>query len=74
MGGVGAQPVGDMEAMVKWVEAGIAPDTLSAVNATLYGEVPGPGQELPVRNLCAWPKKQTYNGGDPAAAESFDCV
>jgi pimeloyl-ACP methyl ester carboxylesterase len=74
MGGVGAQPVGDIEAMVKWVEEGIAPDTLPAVNATLYGEVPGPGQELPVRNLCAWPKKQTYNGGDPAAAESFDCV
>jgi hypothetical protein len=60
--------------MVKWVEEGIAPDTLSAVNATLYGEVPGPGQELPVRNLCAWPKKLTYNGGDPVAAGSFDCV
>jgi pimeloyl-ACP methyl ester carboxylesterase len=74
MGGVGAQPVDDIEALVKWVEQGIAPDTLSAVNATLYGEVPGPGQELPVRNLCAWPKKQTYNGGDPAKAESFDCV
>lgn len=72
--GIGAQPVKEVEAMVKWVEQGVAPDTLSAVNATLYGEVPGPGQSLPVRNLCAWPKVQTYNGGDPAVAESFDCV
>jgi pimeloyl-ACP methyl ester carboxylesterase len=73
-GGVGAQPVGELEALVKWVEQGVAPDTLSAVNATLYGELPGPGQSLPERNLCAWPKVQTYNGGDPARAESFDCV
>jgi pimeloyl-ACP methyl ester carboxylesterase len=73
-GGVGAQPGGKIDAVVKWVEQGVAPDTLPAVNATLYGEVPGPGQELPVRNLCAWPKKQTYNGGDPVLAESFDCV
>ena len=73
-GGAGAQPVRELEAMVKWVEQGVAPDTLSAVNATLYGEEPDPGQSLPTRNLCAWPKMQTYNGGDPDLAESFDCV
>ena len=73
-GGVGPQPVGELEAMVKWVEQGVAPDTLSAMNKTLFGEEPGPGQSLPMRNLCLWPKMQTYNGGDPAEAESFDCV
>jgi pimeloyl-ACP methyl ester carboxylesterase len=73
-GGVGAQPVRELEALVKWVEQGVAPDTLEAVNATLYGEEPGPGQSLPVRNLCAWPKRQRYNGGDPVRAESFECV
>lgn len=73
-GGVGAQPVKTLEALVKWVEQGVAPDTLLAMNATLYGDEPGLGQSLPVRKLCAWPKVQTWNGGDPAAAESFDCV
>ena len=73
-GGVGAQPVKELEALVKWVEQGVAPETLTAMNATLYGEEPGPGQSLPMRNLCLWPKMQTYNGGDPAEAESFDCV
>jgi hypothetical protein len=44
------------------------------VNVTLHGEAPDAGQPLPTRKLCAWPKKQKYNGGDPLVAESFDCV
>ena len=73
-GGAGPQPVGELEALVKWVEQGVAPDELSAVNTTLHGEVPVAGQSLPTRKLCAWPKKQKHNGGDPLVAESFDCV
>lgn len=73
-GGFGPQPVGELEAMVKWVEQGVAPDELSVVNATLHGEAPGANETLPARKICAWPKKQKYNGGDPMVAESFDCV
>lgn len=73
-GGAGPQPVGELEALVKWVEQGVAPNELSAVNATLYGGSPNAGQSLPTRKLCAWPKKQKYNGGDPLKAESFECV
>jgi len=72
--GAGPQPVNELEALVKWVEHGVAPDELTAVNVTLHGESPGAGQPLPTRKLCAWPKKQKYNGGDPLVAESFDCV
>lgn len=73
-GGAGAQPVDELKALVDWVENGVAPDTLSAVNATLWGKEPEPGQSLPTRKLCAWPKVQRYNGGDPTIAESFDCT
>lgn len=73
-GGAGPQPVGELKALVKWVEQGVAPDELSAVNKTLHGKAPGVGQSLPTRKLCAWPKMQKYNGGNPTVAESFDCV
>lgn len=67
-GGPGAQPVGELEALVNWVERGQAPDTLSAVNTTQSDE------GTVSRKICAWPKVQKYNGGDPAVAESFDCM
>lgn len=73
-GGPGAQPVGELDALVKWVEHGEAPDTLLAVNTTLSGGAKTPSNVHPSRKLCAWPKVQKYNGGDPAAAKSFDCV
>jgi len=73
-GGAGPQPVGELEAVVRWVEQGVAPDELVAVNTTIYGKEAGEGQSLPTRKLCAWPKKQKYNGGDPLVAGSFDCV
>ncbi|KAM0719545.1 hypothetical protein Q7P37_003675 [Cladosporium fusiforme] len=72
-GGVGAQPVGELEALVDWVEKGVAPEILYAVNTTLSGEEQGPDRVKPSRKICAWPKVQKYNGGDPAVAESFDC-
>lgn len=73
-GGAGAQPVDELKALVDWVENGVAPDTLSAVNATLWGKEPAQGDPLPTRKLCAWPRIQTYNGGDPTIADSFDCI
>lgn len=73
-GGAGAQPVGELEALVSWVEHGVAPNTLSAVNTTLSGNDKKPDQVHPSRKICAWPKVQKYNGGDPSVAESFDCV
>lgn len=73
-GGAGPQPRDDLKALVEWVENGVAPDTLPVVNTTLNGAEPGPGGELPRRKICAWPKKQRYNGGGPLVADSFDCV
>ena len=73
-GGPGFQVVNQLEALVSWVEHGIAPDTLQTANATLGGVVPGSGNTSLMRNICAWPKRQEYSGGDPALAASFDCV
>jgi hypothetical protein len=71
--GPGLQPVHELQSLVAWVEHGIVPETLETMNATLYGAAPGPGQSLPTRYICAWPKRQNYKGGDPALAESFYC-
>jgi len=62
-GGNGPQPQNMLQAVVNWVENGVAPDTIAAT---------GGGR---TRNLCAYPKVQTYIGGgaDPALASSFVC-
>ncbi|KAG8624634.1 hypothetical protein KVT40_007701 [Elsinoe batatas] len=73
-GGPGPQPRNELQALVDWVENGIAPETLVTVNSTLNGVVPGPGQALPTRNICAWPERQKYVGGDPAVTTSFSCT
>ena len=52
-------------AVVDWVEAGKAPDSVVATGASL------PGQSRP---LCAWPGHAQYSGsGDPKLASSYIC-
>lgn len=55
-------------ALVKWVEAGSAPERIIA---TAGPGSPWPGRERP---LCAFPKVARYDGhGDPEKAASFSC-
>jgi hypothetical protein len=68
-GGRGLQPVGELEALMAWVERGQAPETLSTINSTALGSTNNAS-----RNICAWPKAQTYVKGDPTAASSFACL
>ena len=67
-GGPGPQPTGLFEALVKWVEDGVAPDTLLAVSR---------GQdESPVRSrpLCQYPLVARYAGsGSTDEADNFRC-
>lgn len=66
-GGVGPQPVDPFEAMVDWVENGVAPDELAAQN-TSGGEV------TRSRILCPFPQEALYDGaGDPDVAASWSC-
>jgi tannase/feruloyl esterase len=61
----GFDPVGALE---KWVEDGIAPDSLLATKADKDGKV------LWTRQLCAFPKKAIYTGtGDANDAASYRC-
>lgn len=63
-GGPGPQVTDQLETLVAWVEKGIAPDTLKTANET----------SGVMRDICAWPKQQRYNGGEPKLSSSFDCV
>lgn len=54
-----------LSAVVDWVEAGKAPDSVVATGVSL------PGQSRP---LCAWPAHAQYRiGGDPHDASSYEC-
>jgi pimeloyl-ACP methyl ester carboxylesterase len=55
-------------AMVKWVEEGVAPDSMLSTARSITN---WPGRTRP---LCAYPKEAVYNGtGDIELASSFHC-
>ena len=60
--GVGPYPNDTLAALVRWVEDGRAPETLTAV-----------GRDGTVRGLCPYPLVQRYVGGDPKVPGSFTC-
>jgi hypothetical protein len=67
-GGAGPQPVGTLEAVVNWVENGVAPDTILATRNL-------GGGAARTRPLCAYPKTAVWTGsGSTDDAASFACV
>ena len=52
----------------RWVESGIAPDTVMAVQRTPGGAV------VRSRQLCALPAVAHFDGGDDNSADSFSCA
>lgn len=69
-GGPATDAYDSIQAMVDWVEKGIAPDAIMA--RARPGSSYYPGRSRP---LCAWPSYARYNGsGDPEDAASFSCV
>jgi len=64
-GGSGHQPDDPFAALVRWVEAGEAPDVLPATRETASG--------ASHRNLCRYPLEQVYEGGPLDEAGSFGC-
>ncbi len=62
------------EAMQKWVEKGVAPDTI-IFGQREPGSAKGQGKIYRTRPVCAYPKIAHYKGnGDPNDAGSFACV
>jgi hypothetical protein len=66
-GGAGPQPMNLFEALVNWVENGVAPDRILARNATGSGGAR-------TRPLCPYPQTAIYNGsGSVDDAANFRC-
>lgn len=79
-GGVSTDQYDALDALVKWVEQGVAPDRIVAT-ARGTGNAGGVNSELPTdwaadrtRPLCPYPLVARYNGsGDSEKAENFSC-
>jgi hypothetical protein len=68
-GGPGPQPAGQFDAVVKWVEDGIVPETLNAVRRD------GSGAVVRSRPLCRFPMVAKYKGtGSTDEASNFTCT
>lgn len=68
MGSTGPVPVNPFGALVKWVEKGVAPNSLLAAGGSA---APKTGRTRPV---CAYPETAIYNGtGNINDASSFHC-
>ncbi|KAJ5756725.1 tannase and feruloyl esterase [Penicillium manginii] len=63
-GGLGPVPNGAMSQLVDWVENGHAPAVLHATK----------GSNNTARDLCPYPLRQGYIGGDSRNATSFTCI
>ena len=71
-GGPGPNELDVQGALEKWVEQGVAPETITA---TKYRDEKSAEGVMMSRPLCPYPKRAHYNGaGDPAEASSFSCV
>jgi feruloyl esterase len=67
-GGPGAAPSGPFDAVVKWVEQGLAPETLQGVKRDQNGTV------TMSRPVCQYPLSARYKGrGSENDAGSFEC-
>ena len=67
-GGAGPAPTGQLEALLKWVEEGKAPDTLEAARRDQSGKV------VRSRPLCQYPLVARYKGsGSTDDAANFVC-
>ena len=71
-GGDGPQPVGVLEAVVRWVEEGVAPDTL--MTSLPAGSGVNDSDAEMTRPVCPWPLVAQHDGaGSPYDAASFTC-
>jgi hypothetical protein len=67
-GGPGPQPTGLLDAVIRWVEEGRAPETIAAVRRDTGGQV------VRSRPLCRFPLVARYRGrGSTDDAASFEC-
>lgn len=62
-----------LTAVVRWVEEGIAPDTI--LGTAYVNETKDSGEVAFQRRHCKYPLRNVYSGeGDPTTPDSWDCV
>ena len=66
--GIGLFPCEGMEALLKWVEEGVVPETLMAIS------LPDDYALVGHQRLCAYPRVLKDKSGDPTIASSFECA
>lgn len=73
-GGPAADQFDMLTSLVKWVEQGIAPDSVVATARSANAEVPKNWSSNRSRPLCAYPKTAKYSGyGNVEDAANFSC-
>jgi feruloyl esterase len=60
-----------LTAMVRWVEEGIAPETM--LGTKFVNDDPASGIQFSRRH-CRFPKKTTFVGGDSTQPNSWTCI
>lgn len=62
-----------LTAMIRWVEEGIAPDTV--LGTAYVNETMSSGEIAFQRRHCRWPRRNVYTGsGDPTEPDSWECI
>jgi hypothetical protein len=73
-GGPAADQFDMLTSLVKWVEQGVAPESVVATARSANAEVPKNWSSSRSRPLCAYPKTAKYNGsGNVEDAANFSC-
>lgn len=73
-GGPATDQFDGLAALEKWVEQGIAPDSIAASVSAQNPGLPETWSRTRTRPLCPWPSFASYNTGDIESAASFACT
>lgn len=73
-GGIALEKFDALGALMEWVEAGKAPDQITASVNKANKEIPASWSPDRTRPLCPWPTYAKYVSGDVEAASSFTCA
>jgi feruloyl esterase len=71
-GSTGFSPVSNvLAAMVRWVEEGVAPDTILGTKFVNDSAINGVERN---RRHCRFPYRNTYVGGNASLPQSWECM